>query len=270
MSDQPLGDKGREQWNQKAQFWDELHGDAGNNFHRTLISPAVERLLELQAGERVLDVACGSGVLARRLAALGAEVTAVDFSDELIRLAQERGQSAGEVIQYKVVDASDEAALVALGVGSFDAITCTMALMDMADIAPLFRAVAKLLTAEGRFVLATAHPSFNSSNPAILHEVGDRDGQVYHDYSIKLHAYLDIPPVLAAGAVGEPNPHDYYHRPLHDLLNTAFAAGLVLDGLEEPGFPPPAEDDAPEAIPTWRSVWQFPPVLAARLRVGSR
>jgi cyclopropane fatty-acyl-phospholipid synthase-like methyltransferase len=40
----------------------------------------VERLLALQPGERVLDVACGNGVMARRLALLGGRVTAVDFS----------------------------------------------------------------------------------------------------------------------------------------------------------------------------------------------
>ncbi len=88
--DQRLNDEGRTLWDQKAAFWDDLHGDDGNRFHRRLISPAVERLLALQRGEHVLDVACGNGVLARRLAALGGQVTAVDFSAALLDRARQR------------------------------------------------------------------------------------------------------------------------------------------------------------------------------------
>ena len=79
-----LNDEGRELWNRKAEFWDALHGDEGNRFHRTLVSPAVEKLLALQAGERVLDIACGSGVMARRLAQLGALVLAFGLGAYLI------------------------------------------------------------------------------------------------------------------------------------------------------------------------------------------
>ena len=62
-------------WDRNAGFWDG-HFKEGNDFHRLLVSPSIERLLELQPGEQVLDVACGNGALARRLADLGAQVTA--------------------------------------------------------------------------------------------------------------------------------------------------------------------------------------------------
>ena len=44
----------------------------------------------MQPGERVLDAACGNGLYARKLAALGADVVAFDFSEQLIALARER------------------------------------------------------------------------------------------------------------------------------------------------------------------------------------
>jgi 2-polyprenyl-3-methyl-5-hydroxy-6-metoxy-1,4-benzoquinol methylase len=266
MDDQAkrLNEEGRALWDEKAAFWDQLHGEEGNRFHRELIAPALERLLTLSTGERVLDIACGSGVVARRLAALGAHVTATDFSPALIERARARGQAHGQPIDYRVVDATDEEALAALGEGVFDAITCTMALMDMPAIAPFYRAVRRLLRPAGRAVIATAHPAFNSLNPVFYAEVEDRDGQLIQRRGLKIEAYLDIPPVRAAGAPNEPNAHYYYHRPMSVLLGEAFAAGLVIDAVEEPTF-----GDNPESsrLLSWYSMPQIPPVLLFRLRL---
>ena len=129
-----LNKEGRELWNRKARFWDELHGDEGNDFHRRLIEPSVMQLLGLQAGEAVLDVGCGNGALARRLEAEGAIVTAFDFSEELINLARKRSAAIGASVAYRVIDAIDEDAMLPLGVRKYDAITCTMTLMDVPTI----------------------------------------------------------------------------------------------------------------------------------------
>jgi 2-polyprenyl-3-methyl-5-hydroxy-6-metoxy-1,4-benzoquinol methylase len=251
-------------WDTKAAYWEALHGDSGNLYHRRLVSPGVERLLAVQPGERILDVACGSGVLARRLAELGALVTAVDFSPELVTRAQARAQTAGEPIDYRVVDATDETALSALGAGEFDAVVCTMALMDMTVIEPLHRAVAHLLNSRGRFVVATAHPAFNSNAPVFVSELADNNGEMVTTYSLKISAYRTIPPMKQAGAPGEPAPHYYYHRPLNELLGAAFDSGLVVDGMEEPVFLP--EDIDPTQPLSRRSMPQIPPILIYRLR----
>ena len=34
----------------------------------------------------------------------------------------------------------------------------------------------------------------------------------------------------------EPEPHWYFHRPLHELFGAFFQAGFVLDALEEPAL----------------------------------
>ena len=234
-------------------------------FHQRLVEPSVLQLLDLQEGEAVLDVGCGNGALARGLAARGALVTAFDFSDELIRLAKARGTGVSPAVDFRVIDGTDEAAMLALGAERFDAITCTMALMDMPTIDPLFRAAARLLRKGGRFIFSTQHPAFNSNNPIFVHEKEDRDGVVGDHFAVKLRAYLDMPPLKGSGAPGEPSPHYYYHRPLGALLGAAFAAGFALDGLLEPAF---SEHDAValEEL-SWPTLAQIPPVLSGRLRL---
>ncbi len=266
MDIKQLNEEGRELWNRKAGFWDALHGDGGNHFHRCLVEPSVLQLLDLRDGESVLDAGCGNGLMARRLARAGALVSAFDYSAAMLELARAHDSAAGASVDYRLIDATDEAALLKLGERRFDAITCSMALMDMPAIDPLFAASSRLLKATGRFVFATMHPAFNSNNPIFMREKEDRAGLVSQHYAIKLRTYLDMPPVKGAGAPGEPTPHYYFHRPLSELLNAAFAAGFVLDALLEPAF----EADIPAKAGSldWSKFRQFPPILSGRLRLG--
>jgi len=254
-----------EAWNQNAAFWDERMGE-GNDFVEVLTWPATERLLELQPGERVLDIACGNGLTSRRLAAMGAEVVAFDFAAEMIAFARQRTTEHVERIEYLVLDATDKTALLALGEAGFDAVICHMALFDMAEIEPLIRALARLLRPGGRFVFSVIHPCFNSARIAQVAEQEDRDGEIVTVYSIKVFNY--ITPTVSHGAAtrGQPRPHLYFHRPLQVLLDTCFEAGFVLDGLEEPAFPPDHPSGS-SPLSLGGNYHEIPPVLVARVRL---
>src|SRR5437660_2050194 len=84
-----LNEETRTIWDQNASFWDDNMGD-GNAFQRLLVAPASERLLNLQPGETVLEIACGNGVFARCMAELGVHVIATDFSEQLLERARAR------------------------------------------------------------------------------------------------------------------------------------------------------------------------------------
>jgi SAM-dependent methyltransferase len=104
----------RDIWDAKAAFWDERMGE-GNAFQLQLIGPAVERLLAVRPEEQILDVGCGNGVTSRRLAHLGAHVVAIDTSSRFLELARSRSRDLAHRIEYRLVDATDKAQLLALG-----------------------------------------------------------------------------------------------------------------------------------------------------------
>jgi 2-polyprenyl-3-methyl-5-hydroxy-6-metoxy-1,4-benzoquinol methylase len=255
----------REAWNANAAFWDERMGE-GNDFVEMLTWPPTERLLGLKKDERVLDIGCGNGLTSRRLAAMGAKVTAVDFAEEMIARAVERTIEYADRIKYLVLDATDQTALLALGEGRFGAAICAMALFDMAEIKPLFHALARLLRPGGRFVFSVIHPCFNNAQMAHVAEMEDRDGEIVTVYSVKIYGYMT--PTMARGAAiaGQPKPQLYFHRPLQELFHAGFEAGFVMDGLEERAFPP---DHEPGRNPiAWSGKFsEIPPVLVARMRL---
>ena len=71
-------------WHQLSAWWDEDIKD-GDPFHRYLVFPGILELVNSQPNKRILDVACGNGTLARRLAASGATVIGVDVSETFIK-----------------------------------------------------------------------------------------------------------------------------------------------------------------------------------------
>ena len=261
----PIGNRNtqaKDAWNKNAEFWDRRMGE-GNDFFNILLWPAVERLLKPQPGERLLDVACGNGLTSRRLAAAKAKVTALDVSEAMIAIAA--GHAGQSAIDYRVADATDREALLALGASVFDGALCNMALMDMAEIEPLMTALPVLLKPGGRFVFSVVHPCFN--NPAIVQmgELEDRDGSLVTTYSVKVARYITPFTQIGLAMPGQPVPHPCFHRPLGLLLAPALSAGLVLDGFEEQAFPP-ANSGGTTPL-SWNGRFsEIPAALIVRLR----
>ena len=254
----PTGDQLRASWDALAGFWDDQM-EAGNTWQGGLIQPAVERLLQLEPGERVLEVACGNGELARRMAELGASVLATDFSDAML----ERARARGGDVEYRLADATDEGELLALGeTASFDAVVCNMALMDMASIEPLASASARLLHSGGRLVFSVSHPAFNGAEVVQTIERAFVDGEEKTRYSVKVSSYGRPSTNEGVGIPGQPVTQWYFDRPIVELFRPFFAHGFVLDGLEEPLLSERAKDRASPAF----VYTEVPGVLIARMR----
>lgn len=254
----------REVWNYNAQFWDENMGE-GNDFVEVLCWPAIERMLDLRPDEQILDIACGNGLTSRRLDRLGGQVTAIDFAEEMLAAARKYESKESGRIDYRAVDATDEDALLALGEGQFDGAISNMALFDMAQIGPLYRALARLLKPGGRFVFSVCHPCFNSTGMAHYSELWDDEGTMVQQFGVKVFRYMTSVAQHGLALRDQPRPHLYFDRPLHELLGPGLEVGLVIDGLEERTFPadhPPGSREL-----TWGANFsEIPPVLVVRMR----
>ena len=258
----PSGEDVRDRWNTNAGWWDETVGD-GNATQRLILGPATERLLGPVSGLRVLDVACGNGHSARRFADLGAHVVAVDFSEQFLERARRRSGAYGDRIEFRRADATREDELRALAPPPFDAAVCTMALMDMVETPPLFRSLGHLLRPGAPFVFSVTHPVFNQVAAVRGREESDGPGGVIDHAYVRVDRYRSGGPGLGTGIVGQPVSHWYFERSITDLLAPAFAAGFVVDALEELACPPEMASTRPLA---WPNFPEHPPFLIVRTR----
>jgi len=255
--------KTAEVWDRLADWWDDRIGN-GNEFQDYLIEPATEHLLALKPGERVLDIGCGAGRFARRIAALGATVIAIDHAERFLNRARERTTESIERIEYLKLDASDPLALMSLGEESFDAAVCTMALMDMSSITPLISSLPRILKPQGRFVFSVSHPVFNSGTARHVAEQFEHDGEVITRSGMTVTEYTEPFAYRGLGIPGQPEPQHYFHRSISLLFNTCFRYGFVLDDMEEPVFPQGFQNSSNSPFAFGRMPL-IPPILVARM-----
>ena len=258
-------DENRRIWDANARWWDDRIGD-GNDFQMLLIEPATDRLLDVRPGDTILDAACGAGRFARRMAALGARVVAFDYSAEFIARARER-TSGNAAIEYHLLNAANLEALLSLGSNRFNKAVCTMAIMDMPEIRPLFAALSRMLTPGGVFVFSVTHPCFHSAAIQRFAEIYEEHaGRHVTRSGVKVSSYLSPFARKTEGIVGQPQPQWFFHRPISALFRFGFEAGFVVDGIEEPGFP---ELETPKAGVRWNDMPEIPPVMVVRMKLMS-
>ncbi len=161
------------------------------------------------ANLEVLDVGCGSGWYAEKLITAAAKVTAIDLSPTMISLTKERLKGNATVLQANIENPldffSDE---------KFDIIIAPLVIHYVWDWQALFKEFARVLKPQGLFIFSTHQP----------HSVFQQfklncyfEKQIIHDHWPSLN--IDV---------------KYYHHTLHDLVDSLYQAGFIIERLLEP------------------------------------
>lgn len=116
------------------------------------------------AGLRLLDVGCGAGVLAEPLARLGATVTGIDPSPDLVAAAQAHAGESGLDIVYRAVTAE---ALAAEG-ATFDVVVASEVVEHVADVEAFVATIAGLARPGGLTLFSTINRTLKAHALAII------------------------------------------------------------------------------------------------------
>jgi SAM-dependent methyltransferase len=130
----------------------------------TDIHRAVIERIDPQPGQRLLDLACGTGAVAELAAASGAEVVGVDIAPALIEQARARAAERALDIDYRVGDAE----ALELEDAAFELVASACGVMFAPDHEAVARELARVTKQGGRIALACWAPD---SGPAHMFQL---------------------------------------------------------------------------------------------------
>jgi len=224
------GDLSRRLWEEHASWWIEGFTEGADPEYEDQIIPLA--VAEQGGADRVLDLGCGDGQIARALASTGVSVVGVDPTTNQIDVAAER--AGGPVF------AQAGAAVLPFSDGAFDGVIACLVFEHIDDVDAAIGEVARVLRPGGRFTFMLNHP--------LLQTPGS--GWIDDHMVDPPEQYWRIGPYLVEAETVEQvelGVHiRFLHRPLSRYLNALAAVGLVLERMDEPAPPERFIAQAPE------------------------
>lgn len=236
-----LHEDNRRSWNSATRAHNSHKGDQAAFLRSggSTVFPEEVTLLGDLTGRRLVHLQCNAGQDTLSLAALGADVTGVDISDEAVSFATTLSAESGipgTFVRSDVFDWFDQA-----DAESYDiAFSSYGAIIWLSDLRQWAAGIKKVLKPGGHFVLVEFHP---------LAGMYDLQWQVRDPYWMAEpeHWELGVGDYVARSGDGlvpwgfeegvaevpDPSPCHYFTWGLSDVIGALLAAGLTLERFEE-------------------------------------
>ena len=220
---------------------------SGEGVNELIEIPALHRMLPPVAGTSIVELGCGTGALAHRLADAGAaQVLAVDSSQRMLALSIRHPRIRYLRADLERLTLPDECA---------DLVVSSLALHYVTDYQHLVQRVAGWLRPGGRFVFSIEHPICTATDPMTgWLETGNGTVWPVDDYT------AEGPRIQHWIVEGVRK----YHRRVTTLIGGLLDAGLELAGIDEPSPGSAAVGSHPHLSEHLRR----PPVLLLSARRG--
>jgi ubiquinone/menaquinone biosynthesis C-methylase UbiE len=208
-------------WGKEAEWYSE-HLTDPDSYHAQVILPNLMRILDIQKGEKVLDLACGTGFFSQVFQAEGATVTGVDIGAELIAFARKSVPEA----KFFVSGAHD---LTIVPTASQDAISLILAIQNIREIKEMLAECKRVLKPTGRMVIVMNHPVFRVPKGSAW----GWDETALKQYR-RIDAYMSEKTLEMLMHPGKNKSATIsFHRPIQFYVKAFSAAGFAVTRLEE-------------------------------------
>lgn len=214
-------------WSANSAAWISAVRGGHDHYREAVIDPAIYGLLPDIKGLSVLDVGCGEGRDARRLAGMGAAVTAVDISPAMIAAAISASEKS---LGIRYIQDSAES-LSHISGESFDLIVSMMAYMNISDLSVSMTHAFRALRPGGRLFFSVLHPCFTARGGGWVKDAtGTVTGYLMGDYKA-------LNPQVARWRLNE--SADYildlrFPYSLSNYINAVASAGFRINEIIEP------------------------------------
>lgn len=142
-----------ESWYRNAAPWVKAVREGKIESRVLATNEAIIHAIREQHPNRIIDIGCGEGWLANRLASTGIEVLGIDVVPALIAQASAEGSARFQIMTYE---------MLARGVirETFDVAVCNFSLLGESSVNDLLRTLPSMLNPGGKLIVQTIHPAF--------------------------------------------------------------------------------------------------------------
>lgn len=232
-----------------AQWYKKSVGTEGNFYHREVVIPNSLRLLDIKAGDKILDLGCGQGVMGRQIKN---KYLGIDLSSELIEEAKRLDKRINHT--YLVKDITKDLKIY----GSFDKGMIILALQNVKKPFGVIRNFSKLLKKGGELLIVINHPAFRIPKHSDWELKDGKQFRIIDSYLSPLEIPIESSPFDKKN-----NQISYsFHYPLSAYTEMLSDNGFLIRNMEE--WISPKKSEGPMAIIEDRARGEFPLFLAIK------